>query len=84
MSRVAAIQPRCFSREDAAAYCGCDSLSAFDSWVRKGIVPRPIPGTQKWDRFAIDDALDRFRASSPSIQADPYLAWKAEQDANAR
>lgn len=82
MSRL---QPRCLSREDAAAYCGCETTRAFDEWVRKGIVPRPIPGTPKWDRQAIDDALDRFRTSVPSIQADPYTEWKkAKQDANAR
>ncbi len=35
------ITPRGLSREQAAEYCGCDSVSAFDDWVRKGIVPRP-------------------------------------------
>jgi hypothetical protein len=82
MSR-AAVQPRCLSREDAAQYCGCETVRAFDEWVRKGIVPRPIPGTTKWDRKAIDDALDRYRTTAPSIQADPYLAWKAEENADA-
>lgn len=78
------LTPRCLSREEAATYCGCETVRAFDEWVRKRIVPRPIPGTKKWDRLAIDDALDRFRTSGPSIQADPYLAWKADQDADAR
>lgn len=79
-----AIIPRCLSREEAAAYCGCETVRAFDEWVRKGIVPRPIPGTTKWDRLAIDDALDRFRSNAPSIQADPYEAWKAGRNADAR
>lgn len=78
------IQPRCLSRKEAAIYCGCETVRAFDEWVRKKIIPRPIPGTQKWDRLAIDDALDRFRPTAPSIQADPYLAWKAEHDVDAR
>lgn len=51
--------PRGLTREQAAEYCGCDSLAAFDDWQRRGIVPRPIPGTQRWDRKAIDRALDR-------------------------
>lgn len=78
------LAPRCLSREEAATYCGCETARAFDEWVRKGIVPRPIPGTKKWDRLAIDDALDRFRPSASSISADPYLSWKADQDADAR
>lgn len=77
------IQPRVLSRDDAARYCGCETTRAFDEWVKKGIVPRPIPGTTKWDRLAIDDALDRFRTSSPTMQADPYEAWKAERNADA-
>jgi hypothetical protein len=81
MSRT--LTPRCLSREEAANYCGCETVRAFDEWVRKGIVPRPIPGTTKWDRLAIDDALDRFRLNSPSIKADPYETWKAGRNADA-
>jgi len=51
--------PRGLSRKDAAAYAGCDSLSAFNSWIRRGILPGPIPGTHRWDRRAIDQAMDR-------------------------
>jgi hypothetical protein len=54
------IEPRGMSKEQAAAYAGCQSLSAFNEWVRRGIMPRPIPGTRKWDRKAIDAALDRI------------------------
>ena len=31
----------------------------FHGWIRRGILPGPIPGTHKWDRKAIDRALDR-------------------------
>jgi hypothetical protein len=48
---------RSLNRHQAAAYCGCDSLSTFADWVRRGIVPGPIPGTHRWDRRAIDAAL---------------------------
>jgi hypothetical protein len=51
--------PRGLTREQAAEYCGCDSLAAFDDWVRRSIVPKAIPGTARWDRKAIDRALDR-------------------------
>ena len=52
------LQPRGLSRGDAAAYLGL-SVEGFDQWVRKNIVPGPLPGTQRWDRRAIDVALDR-------------------------
>jgi hypothetical protein len=58
--------PRCLNRRQAADYCGCGSLSAFDDWVRRGIVPGPIPGTRRWDRKAIDAALDKSSNLAPS------------------
>src|SRR5258708_2996806 len=53
------VTPRGLSKSDAAEYCGCATLEAFDDWVRKGIIPGAIPGTHRWDRKAIDAALDR-------------------------
>lgn len=67
---------------EAAAYCGCESLSAFDDWVRRGIVPGPIPGTHRWDRRAIDTALD-IASSLTSQSRDQFDEWKARRDARA-
>lgn len=53
------IAPQCLTRTQAAEYCGCETAEAFDGWVRRGIVPGPISGTHRWDRRAIDRALDR-------------------------
>lgn len=53
------LSPRGLSREDAARYAGCKTLSAFHDQVRRGILPGPIPGTHTWDKKAIDAALDR-------------------------
>jgi hypothetical protein len=64
---VISMMPRGMSREDAAAYAGCATLSAFNDWVRRGIMPRPIPGTHKWDRKAIDAALDRLSGLQSTI-----------------
>jgi hypothetical protein len=55
----ASLPPRGLRREEAAAYCGCNTTRAFDEWVRRGIVPPPIPGTKRWDRKAIDAAIDK-------------------------
>ncbi len=49
---AARLTPRGLTREQAALYCGCETVEAFDSWVRRGIVPGPIRGTHRWDRKA--------------------------------
>jgi hypothetical protein len=77
------LPPRGLSREEAAAYAGCESLSTFSDWIRRGIMPDPIPGTHKWDRKAIDAALDRLSGLQPTITPSPFDQWKAEQDAGS-
>lgn len=73
------IAPRGLSKQQAAEYCGCESTSSFDDWVRRKIVPGPITGTARWDRRAIDRALDRRSGlidhAAPSI--DEWLAENA-------
>ena len=71
------LAPRGLSREQAAAYCGCETVEAFDGWVRKGIVPGPISGTHRWDRRAIDRALDR-RSGLLSDAGSSIDEWLAE------
>jgi hypothetical protein len=79
------IEPRGMSKKQAAAYAGCESLSVFNDWVRRGIMPKPILGTRKWARKAIDAALDRISGLQPTIrpQRSPYDEWKASQNADA-
>ncbi|GEO18068.1 hypothetical protein MAE02_57640 [Microvirga aerophila] len=74
---VTALLPRCLSRADAALYCGL-TPEGFDAWVRRGIVPSPISGTQRWDRKAIDVALDRASGlESAQDEDDPFERWRA-------
>ena len=71
---TAQLPPRGLTRDAAAAYCGL-SPQGFDDWVKRGVVPGPIPGTQRWDRKAIDLALDR--ASGLAIVKDSaFDDWK--------
>jgi excisionase family DNA binding protein len=75
--------PRLMSGADAAAYCGV-SPETFSKWVAAGTVPAPMPGTRRWDRKAIDLALDKASGipvaySAPERDAD--LAWKAHHEA---
>jgi hypothetical protein len=79
------ITPRGMSKEQAAAYAGCETLSAFNDWIRRRIMPGPIPGTHRWDKMAIDAALDRLSGLQSTIdpQLSPYDEWKASQNASA-
>jgi hypothetical protein len=79
------IEPRGLPKEQAAAYAGCETLSAFNNWIRRGIMPGPIPGTHRWDRKAIDAALDRLSGLQSTIKPrlSPYDEWKASQNASA-
>ncbi len=74
---------RGLTKQEAADYCGCNSLAAFDRWRQRGIVPAPILGTTKWDRKALDAALDRASGlvTESATELTPYQRWKAE---NAR
>jgi excisionase family DNA binding protein len=44
---------------EAAAYLGLTSAT-FAKWVADGRAPKPLPGTRRWDRKAIDLALDKI------------------------
>src|SRR5215831_3032619 len=61
------IEPRGLSKEQAAAYAGCQTLSAFNDCIRRGIMPDRFPGTHKWDRRAIDAALARLSGLQPKL-----------------
>ena len=69
---------RGLSKKEAADYCGCETLAAFDAWRRKGIIPDAIPRTNKWDRKALDVALDRASGLvTETAELSPYQRWKA-------
>lgn len=79
-NRRAPLLARGLTKEAAAEYCGCASLAAFDVWIRKGIVPGPIPGTNRWDRKAIDLALDKASDIHTPVSSGSLLAeWKAKR-----
>jgi hypothetical protein len=75
---IGPIQPRGLTREAAAAYVSL-SPEGFDEWVKRGIVPSPIRGTNRWDRRAIDAALDRASglAATPETAFDDWKAHRA-------
>lgn len=47
------------SKDGICAYLGGISASTYDKWLAQGIVPGPVPGTNRYDLKAHDAALDR-------------------------
>lgn len=80
-SLALAIPPRGLTREQAAGYLGL-TTSAFDHWVRQSRIPGPLPGTRRWDRSAIDSALDKLSGLTTTSAPSAYDRWKAEQNAD--
>jgi predicted DNA-binding transcriptional regulator AlpA len=56
---------------EVAAYLGIASAT-FAKWVANGRAPKPLPGTRRWDRKAIDLALDKISgiSSAPVSRED--------------
>lgn len=57
MLDLAPLSPRILTKGQAAAYCGLTE-SGFEAWVRAGKLPGRLKGTRRWDKAAIDIALD--------------------------
>jgi predicted DNA-binding transcriptional regulator AlpA len=78
-------EQRLMTGAEAAAYLGI-STATFSKWVAKGIAPKPIPNTRRWDRKAIDLALDKTSGIvAPSIVPEedecPLEKWRREDAA---
>lgn len=86
MTEAAAIAPRLLTREQAAAYCG-QSPRGFDRWRKAGIVPDRVPGTARFDRVAIDRAIDALSGEARAQArpaAEPELSPLERFKANRR
>lgn len=76
------LQPRLLTKTQAAEYCGL-TVSGFSQWIACGKVPGPLPNSHRWDRVAIDHALDRLSkiaSTSPKSELDRWL----EKQGNGR
>ena len=70
------ITPRLLTRKQAANYLNL-SPETFDEWRRQRKAPGPIPGTRRWDKHALDRALDAMSGlQMPSSTASAYDDWK--------
>lgn len=73
----APVTPRLMTRAEAAAYCSM-SPSRFSQLVKAGTMPAAIPGTTRYDRIAIDRALDKLSGLHSDADLSPLQRWLAE------
>jgi len=67
----------------AADYCGV-TPQTFAGWIAAGIIPPAVPGTRRWDRKAIDMALDKASgivAPSAVLHTDVEDEWERKYEA---
>lgn len=73
LGRNSARWPAIMTREIAAEYCSL-SPSGFDQWVREGRLPRPMPGTKRWSRAAIDRLISFADGTAGITQSDDEMS----------
>ena len=76
---MSSAMPRCLSRTEAAAYCGL-TPAGLSLWIDRELVPGPMPGTRKWDRLAVDRAIDKLSGVESQMESvSAYDEWKARR-----
>ncbi|MCS3686657.1 putative DNA-binding transcriptional regulator AlpA [Bradyrhizobium elkanii] len=55
-------EARLLSRREVLQYCGYSDMKSLEKLIDSGIIPGPLPGTNRFDRRALDAALDRASA----------------------
>ncbi len=76
-----AVSPRLMTKAEAAEYCAI-TPSRLSQLVKAGTLPRSIPGTTRWDKAAIDRALDNLSGLTAESELSPYQKWKQGRDGN--
>lgn len=73
-------QARLQSKEGICAYLGHISAATYDGWQAKGLVPGPVPGTNRYDRRQHDHLLDQragILAPANDRKLSPLEEWEA-------
>jgi hypothetical protein len=73
------LSPRLLTRAEAAGYCRM-TPSRFSQLVKAGTLPASIPGTTRYDRMAIDRALDKLSGLQSDAELSPLQKWKQARD----
>jgi len=70
---------RLVTKQGICAYLGDIKPSTYDNWQAKGIVPGPVPGTNRYDIPSHDRTLDRICGLNDAVPVktlSPLDAWE--------
>jgi hypothetical protein len=69
--------PRLLTKEDICGYLGGISPPTYDKWLSRGLVPGPVPGTNRYDLRQHDHVLDVKLGLSKATQSlSPLEQWE--------
>ena len=77
--QIALTESRLLTANEAAAYLNI-STATLRLWHEKGLIQGPFAGTRRWDKRALDAALDKDSGlaaqSPPTSEFDNWKAMK--------
>ena len=74
---------RLMSRDALMDYLSVGSTT-LHRLIKEGKIPGPLPGLKRWDRAAVDAALDRISGIAKHATHDDFTARKARWTASAQ
>ncbi len=66
------------TKDGICEYLGAISHATYDSWQAKGIVPGPVPGTNRYDVRAHNHLLDRRSGLGAPQNLSPVEQWERD------
>lgn len=78
------LKPRLMNLKQICEYLGDVSPATYSGWKNRGIVPGPVPGTNRYDRKAHDRALDRQSGMAVQAVSESKSALDAWEAGHAR
>ena len=77
MTDPAFLTPRLVTKDDICAYLGGISPATYDKWHNRGLVPGPLPGTNRYDLRQHDYVLDtKLGLKSGGQRLSPVEEWE--------
>ena len=77
MSSQAFLAPRLVTKDDICVYLGGISAATYDKWQNRGLVPGPVPGTNRYDLRQHDFVLDvKLGLSAIGQRLSPLEEWE--------
>ena len=77
MSSAPSIMPRLLTKDGICEYLGGISAATYDKWHRQGLVPGPVPRTNRYDIKQHDHVLDEtLGISGAARKLSPLEQWE--------